>query len=186
MSIAVKMLNDKIKMISETNTLLDILLEFEKVLDTIDLYAYKNWIEGEILEGPKVNRHYVTVSLMYPYDRMPDPEGAKRLMARECLVKYTKDTLITPRKPRGFEDLVVEPRADGAPRYKAKTDSKPVWVVSIKMPRRYVDEFNMDSVEVDEDSYVDMEDAGLDAELQSGEPIDDGLGDLGFAPEGEF
>ena len=61
MTIAVKMLNDHIKKISETNTLLDMLLEFEKVLDTADIYAYKNWIKGEVLEGPKLNRHWVTV-----------------------------------------------------------------------------------------------------------------------------
>lgn len=172
MSIAVKMLNDQIKKVSETNTLLDMLLEFEKVLDSIEIYAYKNWDKGEILEGPILSRHYITVKLMYDYKEMPDPEGARRLMARECLVKYSKDTLITPRKPKKFDDLVIEQRPDGSPRYKAKTDSSPVWVVSIKMPRRYVDEFNMDAVEADEDSFVDMEDAGVDAELQSEEPVE--------------
>jgi len=127
MSIAVKILNDQIKRVSTTNSLLDMLLEFEAVLDKIDLYAYKNWEEGEILSGPILSRHYITVKLMYHHDKMPDPEGARRLMARECLVKYTKDTLITPRKPRGFDDLEIEQRQDGSPRYKAKTDSSPVW-----------------------------------------------------------
>lgn len=186
MSIAVKMLNDQIKKVSETNTLLDMLLEFEKVLDTIEIYAYKNWDKGEILEGPILSRHYITVKLMYDYKEMPDPAGARRLMARDCLVKYAKDTLISPRKPKQFDDLVIEQRPDGSPRYKAKTDSTPVWVVSIKMPRRYVDEFNMDAVEVDEDSYVNMEDAGTDAELQSEEPVetmDDHMGTANPAQE---
>jgi hypothetical protein len=157
MTIAVKMLNDSIKKISETNTLLDMLLEFEKVLDTSDVYAYKNWIKGEILEGPYLDRHWVGVKLMYKHNDMPDPDGAKRLMARGGLVKYNKDTLLTPRRTRNFDDLTVEQTPDGRMRYKAKTDREPVWVVEVKLPRKYVDEFATEVVEADEDSYVDLE-----------------------------
>ena len=96
MTISVKMVNDQIKKISETNTLLDMLLEVEKVLDSCDLYAYANWKKGEVLEGPTLERHWVNVKLLYPYNDMPDPEGAKRLIARQCIVDYKKDTLLTP------------------------------------------------------------------------------------------
>lgn len=181
MTIAVKILNDQVKKISETNTLLDMLLEFEKTLDSMDLYAFANWNEGEVLEGPKLDRHYMTVKLMYPQNQMPDPTGAQRLLKKDCLVKYTKDTLLTPRKVRNFDDLVVEQRPDGSQKYRAKTDSTPVWVVEIKMPRRYVDEFDADIVEADEDAYVDLEDVGTDAQIQSAEP------DIDIAPaEGEI
>ena len=47
-----KIINDNIKKISDTNTLLDMLLEFEGVLDNIELYAYKNWSKGEVVAGP--------------------------------------------------------------------------------------------------------------------------------------
>jgi len=157
MTIAVKILNDQIKKISETNTLLDMLLEFEKILEDIDVYAYKNWTKGEVLEGPILDRHYITVKLMYPYKDMPDPMGAKRLMGKDCLVKYAKDTLITPVKVRTFDDVDMQINADGSVKHKAKTRSQPVWVVSVQMPRRYVDEFITDVVEADEDSYVDTE-----------------------------
>ena len=167
MTIAVKMLNDQIKKISETNTLLDMLLEWERTLDSMDLYAFANWNEGEVLEGPKLGRHYLTVKLLYPQNKMPDPAGAKRLLNRDCLVKYTKDTLLKPRKVRNFDDLVAETSPNGEARFRTKTDAEPVWVVEIKMPRRYVDEFNADIVEMDEDSYVDLEDAGTDAQLQT-------------------
>jgi hypothetical protein len=167
MTIAVKMLNDHIKKISETNTLLDMLLEFEKILDTTDVYAYKNWIKGEVLEGPKLGRHWVTVKLMYPYESMPDPDGAKRLMGRECLVKYSKDTLVTPVKVRSYDDVTLEARPDGSTRYKAKTKSEPIWIVEIKMPRRYVDEFASEVVEADEDSYVDTESLNAENEIQN-------------------
>ena len=157
MTIAVKMLNDQIKKISETNTLLDMLLEFERILEEIDLYSYANWQKGEVLEGPNFARHYITVKLMYPEKEMPDPAGAKRLFDKDCLVKYKKNTLISPVKVKSFDDVVTEVGQDGKPRSKAKTKSEPVWVVEIQMPRRYVDEFSTDVIQADEDSYVDTE-----------------------------
>jgi len=177
MTISANILNDSIKVISENNSLLDMLLEFEKTLDSIDLYAFKNWQKGEVLEGPTLKRHYVNVKLMYPYKSMPDPDGAKRLMARDCLVDYKKDTLVTPRKVKTFDDVDVDIRPDGSQRYKAKTKSEPVWVVSIDMPRRYVDEFSSDVVEVDANKYVDMEDVKLNDE-NTAAPINNDLGEL--------
>ena len=47
-----------------------------------------------------------------------------------------------------------------------------MWVVEIKMPRRYVDEFDTDVVKADEDEYVDTESLNAeqtaDVEQQSG------------------
>ena len=31
---------------------LNVLLEFEEVLDNLNLYAYKNWEHGEVIAGP--------------------------------------------------------------------------------------------------------------------------------------
>ena len=45
---------DNIRSIDKNGTLLDILLEFERVLDDSGLYAYKNWSLGEVAEGPKL------------------------------------------------------------------------------------------------------------------------------------
>jgi hypothetical protein len=167
MTISVKMVNDQIKKISETNTLLDMLLEVEKVLDSCDLYAYANWKKGEVLEGPTLERHWVNVKLLYPYNEMPDPEGAKRLLARQCIVDYKKDTLLTPVKIKTFDDVEVDVRPDGSTRYKTRTKSEPVWVVELKIPRKYVDEFSTAVVEADEDSYVDTEDTNTETALQS-------------------
>ena len=55
----IKIINDNVKKISETNTLLDMLLEFEGVVDSFDLYAYKNWDKGEVIAGPKLGRYFV-------------------------------------------------------------------------------------------------------------------------------
>jgi len=167
MTISVKMVNDQIKKISETNTLLDMLLEVEKVLDSCDLYAYANWKKGELLEGPTLERHWVNVKLLYPYNDMPDPDGAKRLLARKCMVEFKKDTLITPVKVKTFDDVEVEVRPDGTTRYKTRTKSEPVWVVELKIPRKYVDEFSTAVIEADQDSYVDTEDTNTETDLQT-------------------
>lgn len=165
MTISVKILNDKITEVSKSNTLLDMLMEFEKTLDELDLYAFKNWSKGEILEGPSIGRHYVNVKLLYPLKEMPDPEGAKRLIARDCLIKYSKDTLETPRKVENFNDVEISVRPDGGQRFTPKADSNPVWVVSIDMPRRYVDEFSAQHVEAKEDEYIDNEDTDSNAQV---------------------
>jgi hypothetical protein len=161
------MVNDQIKKISETNTLLDMLLEVEKVLDSCDLYAYANWKKGELLEGPVLERHWVNIKLLYPYNEMPDPEGAKRLLARQCMVEFKKDTLLTPVKVKTFDDVEVEVRPDGTTRYKTRTKSEPVWVVELKIPRKYVDEFSTAVIEADQDSFVDTEDTNTETALQA-------------------
>jgi hypothetical protein len=165
MTISVKILNDKITEVSKSNTLLDMLMEFEKTLDELDLYAFKNWDKGEVLEGPTLGRHYVNVKLIYPHKEMPDPDGAKRLIARDCLVKYDKDMLESPRRVKDFNDVEVGTRPDGSQRFTPKADSEPVWIVSIDMPRRYVDEFSAQHIEAKEDEYIDQEDTDANAQV---------------------
>lgn len=177
MTISVKILNDKITEVSKSNTLLDMLMEFEKTLDELDMYAFKNWDKGEILEGPEIGRHYVNVKLLYPHKQMPDPAGAERLIARDCLVKYDKDMLETPRRVKDFADVEVGMRPDGSQRFTPKTDSEPVWIVSIDMPRRYVDEFSAQHVEAKEDEYIDQEDTDSQAQIGQ-EQINQPLGGI--------
>ena len=56
---------------------LDVLKDYERVLDELDVYVFKNWEDGELLEGPKDERHFTTCSFMWPADKMPDPAGGK-------------------------------------------------------------------------------------------------------------
>ena len=165
MTIAVKLLNDQIKKISETNTLLDMLLEFEKVLEDVDLYAYANWDKGELLEGPHLDRHYVNVKLLYKENDMPDPYGAKRLLAKDCLVKFKKDTLISPVRVKTYDNVTFQPMPNGQIRRKPKTKSEGVWVVEIKMPRRFVDEFDREVIKAEDDSYIDGENLAPEQQL---------------------
>ena len=112
----------------ENNSSLAILKDFERVLDEMDIYAYENWIDGELAAGPKVDRHWITASFMWPLNKMPDPEGGKRLLDLGCKVRYKKTHLIEPRKIRKPDDIRPGTK-------KGKLDRKPIWIVEIEMPK---------------------------------------------------
>ena len=68
------------KNLYEAESYMATLLDFERVLDSVHLYAYENWVKGELVAGPKVEKHWVTCSFMWPKKMMPEPMGAKRLI----------------------------------------------------------------------------------------------------------
>ncbi len=110
---------------------LGILKDFERVMDELDIYVFKNWQDGELLEGPIDSRHFVTCSFMWPEDKMPDPSGGKRLLDRGCKVSYKRDILLKPRPIKGPDDY--RPNT-----VKGKIDPHPIWVVTIKMPKELI------------------------------------------------
>ena len=110
---------------------LGILKDFERVVDELDVYVFKHWPDGELLEGPKDHRHFVECSFMWPEDKMPDPAGGKRLLDRGCKVTYAKDTLFKPREIKWPEDY-----RPGT--VKGKIDGHGIWVVTIKMPKELI------------------------------------------------
>jgi len=120
-----------VEQIYETNTSFQILKDSERVLDELDLYVYENWANGELAYGPKIDRHWVTIGLMWPRAEMPDPMGGKRLLDYDCRVSYKKDHLIVPRKIRKQEDFRPGTK-------KGKLDRKPIWLVEIMMPKKLI------------------------------------------------
>ena len=176
MPITAQDLNDHLRKVSEGESLLDMLLEFEGILDEIDLYAYKNWSKGEILEGPDVARHWVTAKFMYMSEDMPDPAGAERLLSRGIKVKFCREELKYPKKVKNWDD-VDQSRSfnaqsggygvgglGGVGFIKPKTLTDNVWVVEIVMPRKFVDNTIQDYVDVGDDDFIDTD--ALDAATQ--------------------
>jgi hypothetical protein len=74
------------------------LLDFERVIDELDLYAFQNWDIGELVSGPEIGKYSVTCIFMWPEKRMPDPRGARRLLPFDCTVKFKKTTMKVPVK----------------------------------------------------------------------------------------
>jgi len=149
---------------------LDTLMDVERVLDNQNIYTYANWLDGEIVEGPHIDKYWVTVTLMYPYKKMPDPEAAARLIKHDCKVYYAKDELITAAKLTSPEDSEHTDGADGRRpgQHRAKQVKKPVWLVTLEIPRKFMDELASASLAISNDT-VDS------SAVQSA--VDDGMGD---------
>lgn len=122
---------NNIENITETPNSFEILKDFERVLDELDLYVYANWEDGELAMGPNVERYWVTCAFMWPRKNMPDPMGGKRLLDYDCKVRYKKDYIVVPRS-------IVEPNDMRPGTRKGKLDRKPVWIVEISMPKKLI------------------------------------------------
>ena len=57
---------DTIKGLYTSDGTMNTLLDFERVLDESDLYAFKNWELGEIVAGPDIKRYTVRCMFLYP------------------------------------------------------------------------------------------------------------------------
>jgi len=106
-----------------------ILKDYERVLDDLDLYVFKNWEDGELLAGPNVSRYFVSCKFMWPENDMPDPEGAERLLEYGCKVTFQKNKILVPRKVRKPSDFRPGTK-------KGKIDPHPIWVVEITIPKK--------------------------------------------------
>ena len=151
-----------------SNSALETLMQVDNVLERLNVYAYQNWIEGEVVEGPRIERYWVTVTLMYPRKLMPDPSGAERILDFGGKVYYAKDKLITAAKLVDPEDRDVVDGADGLrpgqPR--AKKVERPVWLVTLELPREAMDSMitaknQIDDMSIDADAVENAYDDGL-------------------------
>lgn len=120
-----------IESITEHTTSFEILKDFERVLDELDIYLYNNWEDGELAMGPKIERHWVTCGFMWDRKQMPEITGAKKLVDYDCKVKYKKTHIIVPRTIKDPGDIRPGTK-------KGKLDRKPVWIVEIRMPKRLI------------------------------------------------
>lgn len=129
------------------------LLDFERVLDELDIYAFKNWQLGELVQGPDIGKYKVGCIFMWPEKLMPDPRGARRLLPFDCEVKFMKKTIKIPIKIDSPDDYIPGT-------HKARLVDKKVWLVEIVMPKSLMSDIRTGSVEM-EDQTIDLED--LDA-----------------------
>jgi hypothetical protein len=126
------------------------LLDFERVLDELDLYAFKNWAIGELVSGPTIGKYRVTCIFMWPEKLMPDPRGARRLLPFDCEVKFKKTAMKVPMKIENPDDY-----RPGT--HKARLVEKKIWLVEITMPKALMSDIRTGSVEM-EDEDIDLED----------------------------
>jgi len=150
MSKALKDIIDNTKELYMSDSSLATLLDFERVLDELDLYVFDHWQQGELVEGPIYEKYFVTCTFMWPYKMMPDPRGGERLLDYDCEVYYSKDDLAYPikvKKPEDFQPGTKMP----------KMAKKPVWLVTVVMPKKLMQEIQQGSLDL-ESQTLDLED----------------------------
>jgi hypothetical protein len=123
------------------------------VLDEIDIYAFKNWDLGELVQGPTIGRYTVTCTFLWLADSMPDPRGAKRLLPFDCTVKYKKSVMEIPIKVMSSDDFIEGTK-------KPKIIKKNIWLVEIIMPKDLITDIQTGSTEL-EGQDIDLEDLNL-------------------------
>jgi hypothetical protein len=144
------MVADNIKDLYMSEGSLLTLMDFERVLDELDLYAFKNWQLGELVQGPDIGKYKVGCIFMWPEKLMPDPRGGRRLLPFDCDVKYKRSSIKIPIKIEEPDDFVPGT-------HKARLIEKKVWLVEIVMPKALMSDIRTGSIEM-EDQSIDLED----------------------------
>lgn len=147
-----------VKDISMSDSALNTLLDFERVLDEMNLYAFQNWKLGELIEGPVITQYRVSCKFMWPYSLMPDPSGAERLLNFNAKISWSKDWLEYPVKIKNPDDYRPGTK-------KPRMARKPVWVVDIVLPKSLIKNVERSSEDY-LNSTVDLED--IDAAYERG------------------
>lgn len=118
--------------ISRGSNILDTLIEFERTLDKLEIFAYKNWILGELVQGPDIGRYWYKTVWMYPYSMMPDPDAGLRLTKIGAKVSFKKGIFKKPVKVKGPQDW-VNPETK-----RAQIVESDIWLVTIELPIKYI------------------------------------------------
>jgi hypothetical protein len=141
---------DTVKGIFTSDGSMNTLLDFERVLDESDLYAYRNWDLGELVQGPDVRRYSVSCIFMWPYDLMPNPKGARRLTNIGCNIKFAKSKIKVPMEIKNYDDYVPGTRYP-------KMEERKIWFVYIEIPKELLDDIKEGSIDL-AGQTIDLED----------------------------
>ena len=169
-----------IKGIMTSDGSMSILLDFERVLDECDLYAFKNWILGELVQGPDVGRYDVSCIFMWPYKLMPDPRAAKRLLSLGAKIEMDKGEIEVPVEVKDYDDFVQGTMYP-------KMHKKKVWFVKITLPLELMDNIKEGSIDladqtIDLDEIEDAYNEDLDKEDTKQNEQQNQLGMPGLGP----
>lgn len=138
-----------IETIYGSNNSLTLLKDFERVIDELDTYVYDNWIDGELVAGPKESRYFVECTFMWPKDKMPEPVGGQRLLDYGCKVEFAETTVSQVRKIKKPDDIRPGTK-------KGKIDHKDVWMVKITMPKKLMSDITRGYTELDKNKIEDI------------------------------
>lgn len=126
------------------------LLDFERVLDEADIYAFRNWELGELVDGPIIRKYEVVCTFMWPTGIMPDPRGAKRLLPLGCTIKFKKTQIKVP--------IQIKEPSDYKPgTHYPKVIDRKVWLINITIPKDLMNDIREGSIDL-AGQTIDLED----------------------------
>ena len=162
--------NDKpsiIKKLNDSEDLIDLMIDIEDYLDSNNIYAFANWIHGELVAGPYVKKYWVNVTFKWSHEKMPDPRAARRLLAQGPRIEFEKSSeaqSVAVKTPDDYQPGTKKPRIRKVP----------VWLVKMSIPRRFVSNVDDEVLdlydeEIDGDTLETAKPEELDAEPQQGQ-----------------
>lgn len=163
------------------DSLLDILMDIDNTLDSMDIYAFKNWIYGEIVSGPELEKYWVTIILKYDYKEMPDPQGGARLLKHGAKIKYMltseeSTVSLSDYDETDKQDAYINDPETGEVKRKTVTDQ--IWLVELKMPKRFIDDVEKGIVSINDEETAD--------EMLASEAENEGLNDEAALENNQF
>lgn len=133
-----------VKKLTSKEDLLSTALDIEDYFDNSSLYVFDNWIKGELVDGPIVKKYWIDITLKYPYHDMPDPTGGLRLTQNGTKITYRKAYEKIPKPIKSPSDYEPGTR-------KPKMQLVPIWLVNVKIPRRFINAVDQELL----DTYAD-------------------------------
>lgn len=140
---------NNIENIYGSNNSLNMLKDFERVLDELGIYVFDNWFDGELAAGPKEHRYYVECMFMWPEKKMPEPRAGKILEDYGCKVKVGQSVLNRVRKIKTPDDIRPGTR-------KGKIDKENIWLVKIVMPKKLMYDIQKGYENLDQNKIEDI------------------------------
>lgn len=150
---------DVVAKLAGQQNLVNIMIDVEDYLDNSNLYVFDNWIKGTLVRGPVIKKYWIEISLEYPAQDMPDPDGALRLIPHGTMVKFQKSHRLESQP-------IISPSDYEPGTHKPRMKREPIWLVHMNIPRRFVEAVNQDLLDQYEDEAEDSETA--DDQLSQG------------------
>ena len=138
-----------IEQIYGSNNSLNLLKDFERVIDELDIYVFDNWIDGELVQGPNEERYHISCTLFWPIDKMPDPKGAARLLDYGCKIKVKETILNKVRKIKNPDDIRPGTK-------KGKIDQEEILLMKIFMPKKLITDIQRGYDNLDRNKIEDI------------------------------
>lgn len=130
-----------IQQLYNNNNYLDVLLNIDDFFDILHLYAYKNWLDAEVVDV-KFMKYFTALTLKAnrndddrTKDCCPDPKGGILLTKYDCKVEYTKTTEKLPREVKDKNDVVLDKKTG---KYRPKIDTNKIWLIDILIPNKHI------------------------------------------------